>query len=137
MDSDDLSRLRGEIGRRSVDDVRIAQILEDLRDLNRRLLGEDSGIIPRLFMEVMEIKSMIGKERLTIGEENLEDSILAALDKGKLNFTELLGKTRVTKPTLSKHLKSLESKGVISRKRVGRTVEYWLVRSKGKPIFYK
>lgn len=128
MDSDDFSKLRGEIGRRSADDVRIAQILDNLDYLNRRLLDEDLGILPRLLMEIQEIKLLIGSERLITNEGDIENRVLRALEKGKLNFTYLLRMVKVTKPTLSRYLKGLERKGMVSRKKVGRVVEYQLVR---------
>ena len=48
-------------------------------------------------------------------------AILARLAKGETTVSDLVGRFDLTQPTISSHLKVLESAGLISRGRIGQT----------------
>ena len=54
--------------------------------------------------------------------------VLAAHDR--LNVTDIAGHFRVSRPTISHHLKILKDADVVGREQVGQEVYYWVNRDK-------
>lgn len=52
--------------------------------------------------------------------------ILYSLDEGPCSVTELVGRLDVAQPTISRHLKVLRERGLVSANRQGQMVEYTL-----------
>jgi DNA-binding transcriptional ArsR family regulator len=62
--------------------------------------------------ESMKIKEAQGQKSRKIASENLTKVFFAIAQK-RLSFSELLEETKLSKPVLAKHLKTLQEQGVI------------------------
>jgi len=62
--------------------------------------------------------------RFKILSEPLRLRILQALQKGEKSVTELTDLTEASQPNVSKHLKILQTSGLVKRRQTGNTVYY-------------
>ena len=78
--------------------------------------------IPAVWKNVSKVFTALGDEQ--------RQRILLTFERGeRLNVTQLADASTLTRPTVSHHLKVLREAGVLSSKKEGKEVYYWVNRS--------